>query len=405
MDSTAASVDTESEYGIEFLLPVAAAASCSLPDPSVAFNTAQNGLSAVTSLATGADEVAFTDDPQSADQQQIFTQGNYHLIPVALSANVVGFKAQDSQAGTLFPLNTLDLSPLMAAGLLTGSYDTPLSADDVSCTGETCPVPPCIALGKKAPKTCGLFNMANYQADFEFPQQFESFVRSDTAGSNGLLYDWLCNAPNAGVPISITQSDESTVNETFTEPTTAAQELESLFATTSTPLKTCPVYDQLPPEAQGSSVTATGYNDPNQQEIKINNYVAPGLQGSVVNIGVSTMNWSEARYYGMRIASLQNAAGAFVLPTQASLDAAVADGTEDKEGILIPNYDDTKDASAYPMPSVIYAAVCSDPQPTSQATAILGDAEPTSDGLFVIHHRAPGGFRAPAEFAGYPGRH
>jgi len=151
---------------------------------------------------------------------------------------------------------------------------------------------------------------------------------------------------------------------------TGAQELEQLFATSSTPLKTCPVYEQLPPEAQGSQVTATGYNDPNQQEIKMNAYVQPGSQQSNATAAFSSMNWVEAQYYGMRIAAIQNASGAYVLPSQASLDAAVAAASVNAQGILVPNYTQTKDASAYAMPSVIYAAVCSDAQSTSQATAI-----------------------------------
>ena len=368
--STAASVDTESEYGIEFLLPVAAKASCSLPNPSIAFNTAADGLGAVTSLAAGSTQVAFTDDPESTDQQQILTQGNYSLIPVALSANVVAFKAQESQSGSLYPLNNLDLSPVMAAGLVTGAFGIPSQSDVVTCKNLTCPVPPCLGTGAKGtnpPKTCSLYTMANYQPTFTTPQQFESFVRSDSSGSNGLLYEWMCGAPDAGVPVNTSTSGGT---ESVTEPVTGAQELEQLFATSSTPLKTCPVYEQLPPEAQGSQVTATGYNDPNQQEIKMNGYVQPGSQQSNATAAFSSMNWVEAQYYGMRIAALQNAAGAFVLPTQASLDAAVADGSMNAQGILTPNYTQTKDATAYPMPSVIYAAVCSDAQPTAQATAV-----------------------------------
>jgi hypothetical protein len=48
----------------------------------------------------------------------------------------------------------------------------------------------------------------------------------------------------------------------------------------------------------------------------------------------------------------------------------VTDGAVNAQGILTPNYTQTADASAYPMPSVVYAAVCSDAQPTAQATAV-----------------------------------
>jgi hypothetical protein len=368
--TTAASVDTESEYGLEFLLPVAAKASCALRNPSIAFNTAADGLGAVTSLASGTTEVAFTDDPESTDQQQILSQGNYSLIPVALSANVVAFKAQESQSGNLYPLNSLSVTPVMAAGLVTGAFETPSQSDVVECKNLTCPIPPCLGTGQKGTnpaKTCSLYTMANYQPTFTTPQQFESFVRSDSSGSNGLLYEWMCNAPNAGVPVSTSTSGGT---ESVAEPVTGAQELEQLFATSATPLKTCPIYEQLPPEAQGSQVTATGYNDPNQQEIKMNGYVQPGSQQSNATAAFSSMNWVEAQYYGMRIATIQNASGAFVLPSPSSLDAAVTDGAVNDQGILTPNYTQTTDASAYPMPSVVYAAICSDAQPTAQATAV-----------------------------------
>jgi len=153
--------------------------------------------------------VAFTDDPESTDQQQILSQGHYSLIPVALSANVVAFKAQESQSSSLYPLNNLDLTPTMAAGLVTGAFETPSQSDVVACKNLTCPMPPCTgtgAKGKNPPKTCSLYTMANYQPTFTTPQQFESFVRSDSSGSNGLLYEWMCNAPNAGVPVSTSTS-------------------------------------------------------------------------------------------------------------------------------------------------------------------------------------------------------
>ena len=131
---SAASVTTESEYGIEFLLPIASAAACSRPVPTLAFNTAQDGLGAVQSLATGSAGVAFTDNPESSEQQAVLTGGNYKLIPVALTANVVGYKAEQEQGGILYPVSSFDLTPTMAAGVLTGVYGTPQSADEVTCS-------------------------------------------------------------------------------------------------------------------------------------------------------------------------------------------------------------------------------------------------------------------------------
>jgi hypothetical protein len=368
--SNAANVLTESEFGLEFVLSQAAQQSCSLPDPSIAFNTAADGLAADTAVAAGAAQVAFTDDPEAAQQQQVLSQGNLKLIPVALSANVVGFKAQDAEDNSLFPLNGLDLTPTMVAGLLTGIYSDPQNTDAYACAKTDCTNLGCSQdkVQGTNTKTCSLFTELNYQEGFEPPQSYDAFVRSDDAGSNGLLFAWLCNAPVAPVTVDVPDTGGSTFTASLTEPESAAALLDVGFGPTGLPLKTCPVTDQYPPEAQGSPVEYQGFNDPNQQEIKINAFVQPGVGGSNPFAGFATMNWSEAHYYGMRIAAIQNAAGQFVLPTQASLDAAVADSKVNADGTLTPNYAAT-DPTAYPMTSVVYAAVCADPTSTSQATA------------------------------------
>jgi hypothetical protein len=365
-EGTAANVNTESEFGIEFLLPFAAADSCKESDPSIAFNTAVDGLGAVTALAAGGVQVAFTDDPESPSQQQVLTQGNYKLIPVALTANVVGFRAQQFQDQFLFPLNNLDLTPNMVAGLLTGIYNTPVNNDPISCSlTVVCASPPCPALSKKkiATNPCSLFNQLNYEEGFLPPQGYESFMRSDTSGSTGLLFNWLCNAPLSAVDVPGASA--------LTESRSAAKVLEDAFATVGGgALSTCPDYDQLPPEALGSTVSYNAYDDPDQQSIKMFSYVNPGGGGSNVLAAFSTMNWAEARYYGLSLAALQNGAGKFVLPTQSSLDAAVLDDpTVNPDGSIAPNYSATGDTAIYPMTSVVYAAVCADPVPTAQASA------------------------------------
>ena len=207
--TTAASVDTESEFGMELLLPIAAANSCNNPNPTIAFNTALDGVGAVTAVQSDAAEVAFTDDPEVAGQQAVLKQGNFKLIPVALTANVVGFKAQMGEDQLPFPLPGLDLTPNMAAGLLIGTYTGPNGADAVKCSkiAGGCATAAC---GSAKPVYCSVLAMLNYRAGFSLPTSFQTFVRSDTAGSTGLFFDWLCNAPSAAtdpsvaVPISVT---------------------------------------------------------------------------------------------------------------------------------------------------------------------------------------------------------
>ena len=74
------------------------------------------------------------------------------------------------------------------------------------------------------------------------------------------------------------------------------------------------------------------------------------------------MNWYEALYYGLNAASLQNAAGQFVAPSEASIDAALNDATTNADGTLTFDYTDTSDTAAYPEPVVFYAAVSTTPR-------------------------------------------
>lgn len=63
---------------------------------------------------------------------------------------------------------------------------------------------------------------------------------------------------------------------------------------------------------------------------------------------------SEAQKLGLPVVALQNAAGAYVKPTEASVLAGLRAGTIDNEGVFAPNFQNT-DATAYPVPVVSYA--------------------------------------------------
>jgi len=355
---SATTVNTQSEFGVDLLFPVAARVACQGANPSIAFNTAIDGLTALSSLASGSVSVAFTDDPEQADQQAVLSQGSYALIPIALSANVVGFVAENRQAvgQELFPLGSMELTPNMVAGLLTGYYNSAGIADFVPCPTSGCIVPPCQAGTKKHPGTnCSLLAQLNYQPGFLFTQQNEAFVRSDTAGSTGELFSWLCHAPNAAV---------TALGNPYTETDTGALMLETGLNPAGKPLAKCPSDEQYPPLPAGST-TYLAFDDPSQQSLKAYGFVTPGTQVSNVLGGFTDMNWADAYYYGLSTAAVQNAAGKFVTPSQSSLDAAVTDATTNADGTIIPNYA-TTDPIAYPMPSITYAVV---PKPLSASAA------------------------------------
>jgi hypothetical protein len=347
-NETEDTVNTQSDFGADLLFSLAAQLSCGDSQPTAAFNTAIDGLGAVQSLSNGIVDVAFTDNPEATDQQAILKAGKYALIPVALSANVIAFSAEQRAAThqELFPDNTMKLTPAMAAGLTTGFFAAAPTSDVTACGGGGCVSPPCTKNGNKAATTCSLLNELNFQSGFVFPQAFGGFVRSDTAGSTGELFDWLCKAPN--VPVDA-------LGSSVTEPKTGAQVLEAGLDPTGKPLATCPTEEQFPPVRSGLG-GYNAYSGPSQQSLKMNAFVTPTIQQPTIWGAFSSMNWADANYFGLSVASLQNAAGAFQAPDAASLDAAVADATTNADGTLSPNYA-SSDAAAYPMPSITYAVV------------------------------------------------
>ena len=367
-------VTTESEFGIDVLMPLLARLSCQ-SDPSTAIvpiETASDGLGAVTDLATGSfpPNIAFTDDPEAADQQAHLMSGSFALIPVALTANVVSFfdqlftPASGLNAAAFYPVDQMDLTPTMVAGLLTHQYGSAPTVEPppVPCSGPSLgsngnclgPAGPCFGT-----PTCSLYSQLNFVNGFNQFQSDDAVQRSDNAGVTDQLFTWLCNAPIKAIVLGT----NPTVTET--ETVSGASVLESGLA--ATPLTSCPSgVDQVPPYG-GTSPFITA-NDPNQQALKTYTEVFNSGVTTASQAGFADMNWAEARYYGMSVASLQNATGAFVAPTAASLDAAVNDATVNQDGSLTP-VNSTTDAAAYPMPSIVYAVVNTAPVSQSQATA------------------------------------
>jgi len=76
------------------------------------------------------------------------------------------------------------------------------------------------------------------------------------------------------------------------------------------------------------------------------------------NVGyIGFVDSSEAAYYGLPVAKIENASGAFVDATPTSIAAALSHATTNADGVTVtPDYADT-DPNDYPMPVVDYAAV------------------------------------------------
>jgi len=361
-------VSTESEFGIDLLMPELAKLSCA-DDPSsavVPFETATDGLHAVTDLVQGLQQVAFTDDPEAPDQQAELAKGNFALIPVALTANVVSFYAQLNFSGN-FTLDQMDLTPTMAAGLLTDAdnyFGAATTDNKAACSGPSlgaggdCLNGPGPCYGAA---TCSLYSQLNFINGYNQFASFQSVERSDASGATGQLFNWLCNAPVVPLPFG-THPVESA---------SGATELDIGLSPASNigpPVTVCPATAEQVPSIAGSQ-RLINVNDPSQQALKANQAVFQSGTTANATAAFTDMNWAESRYYGMNVAALQNAAGAFVAPSAASLDAALNDAKANPDGTITPQ-NLASDPAAYPMPSVIYAVVPTAPIGADDASSI-----------------------------------
>ena len=350
-------VSSESDFGIEGLLTEVAPAACSGTAPAVPVNTAENSLSAVQALASGAVQIAFTDDPQAADEQAALTGSgsHYDYIPVAASADVVGFSANDAETTrplVAYPDTSFQLTPNMVAGLISLQYSAPGTADAIS--GVSCANP---EAPPKNFKACPAVQTVNLIPGLVPAVTYWANVRSDNAGVTDEFFSWLCAAPDRTVMIN---------GQPVTETKTAAQVLEAAPWTNKALKTSCPGGDQFP----ALSITGdwAGASSPAAQARDVLNEVANAIPSRTA--AFATMNWYEALYYGLDVAQLQNAAGQYVTPSEQSVDAALADATVNtSDGVLTNNYTDSGDAGAYPTPVVIYAVVPTD-LPAATAGAV-----------------------------------
>ncbi len=327
--------------------------------------------------------LAFTDEPQNPAEATELKGVHYLYVPVAVSATVVGFQGGDFVGLDIpaSPLATFNLTPNMVAGLIDANYPGAYDSDLV--------MPPLVC---KQIYGCGKRTTADNYDTFDLlnppptgavgPQTFGSFFSSTESGASYQVTDWACSAPN--VPFTVTVPLKADHNQPtpvqVTDPNTAATTL-----TTPKPGNPAwpPAGDQTPPP--WPYPTCQGYGTLPVLAAQVNGYsfaetpalqvkalrgfaeFGGGVEGNHTLMGFGAMDWSEASYYGLNSASLQNAAGDFVSPSVGSVDAALNDATQAPDGVLQYNYDDTGDPNAYPMPLVTYALVSTTSQPAASS--------------------------------------
>ena len=94
--TAAHTVVAESEFGFDNLFSSTDAPTCAAKGANayVPSDTNFSGLAAVQALHGGSIQIAFTDDPQSVQEQKILTADHDLLIPLAISANVIANRSQ-----------------------------------------------------------------------------------------------------------------------------------------------------------------------------------------------------------------------------------------------------------------------------------------------------------------------
>ena len=359
-------INTEGSFSIEQFLPAAVAATCQNPSNGViGLNISTDSESAVTDFSQGTVSLAFTDDPNDPAEQSALQGQQYMFIPVAASASVVSFLSATSSNAHASPESTYDLTPNMVAGMLTAAYGGAFGSDVL--------VPPltCKELGCNKGSEGGesSFNLLNPPpTGAQGPQQLLASYSSVAMGTSDELTSWMCDMPNTAFEVELPDGTEVPVTDRNTAANTLATNVTGL---NPWPFPSCTSYPVIP--TLGTQVpTYAPAQTPANQAVQIRKEWAggtigpsPGLYGPNTAAGFGGMDWGDAAYLGLDTASLQNAAGDFVAPSQASVDAALDDATTLSNGTLAYDYT-TADPNAYPTPMVTYAVLSLAPQPGNQ---------------------------------------
>jgi len=193
---------------------------------------------------------------------------------------------------------------------------------------------------------------------------------------------WLCGAPNPGYTADLPFGGQASLKDIMTSQQLLADAEQGPLAVTkestgyvisstvdqytlADPGK-CQAVSTLPTDF-GTSQQSTGdqYN-PSSSPLTAAHTISGAMSAYAGQGGFafSAMDSSEADFYGLLPASLQNAAGNFTGPTPSSVLAALNDAKIDADGTLSPDYTNSTDTNAYPMPMVTYALVSTAPQPS-----------------------------------------
>jgi hypothetical protein len=212
---------------------------------------------------------------------------------------------------------------------------------------------------------------------------------------SGATYEstgWMCNAPNQSYSVDFPFGGGATVSDILSGQQiladaeygpvpvgnilqTAGQPSGVVETQVRVPASKCKTLSELPINFGSQGEKNIFIYQPSSSPITASAAILKAMKfyGGSGGFAFSAMDSSEADFFGLLPASLQNAAGAFVAPTAQSVNDALNDSTKNPDGTLSPNFDDTADSSAYPLPMVTYALVSTSPQPSQDQATQLKD--------------------------------
>ena len=315
------------------------------------YNGSLNESEARNYFAEGTDDVAFTTLPLAAGA----TTRRYAYAPVAVTATSVGYWADNANTGQ--PYTNIKLDARLLVKMLTTSY---------AYTHDSCPH------GGGGGFGCDNAvdnNPENLYADPEFeklnpsigqnvavPSGFEiPIVLSGNSDMTWETTSWVSSDPGASSFLA-GQFDPwgmhvNTYYLGLKYPINGFLPMDPYFPVST---QYAPVY---PLTTLASDMALN--QEPGTQDFKdpiTGNYDSLPPQVTGDRDMWSVIDSADAERFLVPQASLENAAGKFVEPTDASMAAAVSDMTKTSAGTLQTNYA-TKDAAAYPLTMVVYALV------------------------------------------------
>jgi hypothetical protein len=215
---------------------------------------------------------------------------------------------------------------------------------------------------------------------------------STPSGATFQTTSWMCAAPNTPYTVNLpssggTQSGLSDIlsgqqllanaeqDPVYAPGSQNGASGGSLYHWVQSPPNECQALSTLPIDFNTQGAGTNYLYNPSSSPLTAAHTMkaAVTFYGQSGGFAFTAMDSSEANFFGLLPATLQNAAGAFVGPSQAGVTAALNDATTNPDGTISPNYTDTGDTAAYPMPLVTYALVSTDAKRTSTQATQLKD--------------------------------